>query len=648
MLYLSWSMILRHKTQYFGLAMTITLGALLLGSSLSLHNSTQHPVFTTEDRRVSEIETLRQLAESSAWFTNLMAWLTILITTWIVAQTMSFILAQRRKELAQLLLVGASKAQLYLLVICESVIISFLAACVGALASPVLIKPYSKLLVLSNNGSPELSYHPDFTALVISVGLIVSSTVIGALLAIRKIASLSLIEAVRSPSVVDSRKFSGKRIFMVIIGFLALGVAFLPTGNLMGYQLSTLLTATGATIVIVSLSPLLVPSISHGIGRLLSPIAPGPAQVAQEYTRLSPLRTASLATPLILLLCLVSVFAMLAQTGRSETYAQSTQLKNTDYFVSADDIKFHPQEQQDLEKNQNIAQSTSLVTAPDWLTPESNRAISIVAINPQNIKDFIPVSVREGDLSAVEGDRVASFSGRVGDQHIVQSPGGHQEVIQVVAVVDSNFFIHGDYIVDKSTFDLSNNIVDTQLLAQGSDGVDLQSFTATVHQVLPDATVSSGAEWVTQKVNQGMKSLMFAIILLAGGATVLALFNLIQTYLTALIGRRKDIDILHRVGMTRSQIMEANAIEVLMVLLVGSLLSAGAIYITSARMQVSLADMGSVVRPVLPVTIFAIMAGICLLTMLVVALVEGYWLSIRTTYRGLFLNSHRPQKGTAR
>lgn len=625
MIKLSWSMVLRHKVHYIGLAVTIAIAALLLGASLSLRNSSQHPAVSAEGQRPSEIEALRQLAESSAWFTNLMAWLTALITLWIVAQTMGFILSQRRKELAQILLVGASKTQLYLMIINEAVTVSFFAACLGVLTSPLLIQPYSKLLILSNNGSSDIPYSSDLSALIVSVGLIVFSTGLGAFFSVRKIASLSLVEAVRAPATADRRRLSAGRLIMAILGFGVLIFTFLPAGDSLGYQLSTLLTAAGVIVVIVSLAPLLVPSVAQLIGKIISPMAPGPAQIAREYTRLSPLRTASLATPLILLLCLVSVFAMLAQTGRAETYAQSTQLKNTDYLVSSNDMEFRPENQTALEKNQDIAQSTTLITAPDWTNPESKRAISLVGITPETIENFIPVSVRAGDLAMVDGDRVASFTGQLGDRRTIQSPNGQQKVVEVVAAVDSNFFIRGDYLVNERSFDLSENIVDTQMFAQSSDNVNFSTFTDNVQEISPQAVVSLREDWVHTKVNNGMKSLMFAIILLAGGATVLALFNLVQTYVAALIGRRNDVEILSRVGALRSQIAGVNVIEVLMILLVGSLLSAIAVYATSLRMLSSLIEMDSLVRPVLPFAIFAVMAGVCLLAMTMVALFRGIY-----------------------
>lgn len=622
---LALDMLREHRWSYVGLAVVLFASSVLVGSSLTLVQSAQAGRVDLTGLSANQSAELLGLAGSGRFISGLMAGLGVFVAVLLVSQTMSFVVEGRRRELALLRLTGASPRQVTGMVLRESVILGLVCSAVGALASLPLAGPYAELLTKQDNWPPGVPVGVHLSALVWCVVLMTLVSVVGAFTAARRIGRTPPIEAVQSVSAVP-RLMPPIRWVVAGLGAIAVVVFLLLPPQSVNFQLSTAAVGGGAVLLVSALAPLVVPSIARLLGGALTVVAPGAALVARERTVHDARRSAALATPIILLLGLGAVFGTIAQTGRAESAQGLREITHAHAVAERGSEQAQPSqapEHDGMSGTKELAEIgaiTRIQRAGDWswnepaMAPES--WLSIMGIDPATFTHFVPAQVKQGSLADVRGRNVAAISGtaNIGDSLHLTTPGGTDLTVKVVATVESTSFIYGSLLLDQRELNRDPGATMDTWLAEPAAGVTDEQLVAALRQAAPAVQVMTGEEWIEHSVSQSVAKQQAAIFTIIGGAALLAVFSLAQSTLASVRERRRELELLTRIGARRRSAMASIVIESAITAATAAILAIAVTVLVYARMNTALLGMGSAISPIVPVGILAAVLLICVLT----------------------------------
>src|SRR5699024_8521568 len=101
-----------------------------------------------------------------------------------------------------------------------------------------------------------------------------------------------------------------------------------------------------------------------------------------------------------------------------------------------------------------------------------------------------PIQVAHGDLENVHGTDVAAIDGNaaVGDERRIVSPDGTQMTVTVVAVIQSDVFIHGDFVLDQRSFPHDVGVVEETWFVAAASGVSDSVLAASLDEANPQVS----------------------------------------------------------------------------------------------------------------------------------------------------------------
>src|SRR5262245_22470744 len=233
--------------------------------------------------------------------------LAVFVAVFIVASTFAFTVAQRRRDLALLRLIGAKRRHVRQLMFGEALVLGTLGSLAGIVLG-VLITPV-EVLLLARPGLVPASFHAAWRPWIVAVsfGVGIGISVAGSFVAARRAARVRPLEGLR--------RVNGDRVMTVsrwVIGLLASAgaVAMIAAATSMGGTAAMNVSigiAFVAVIALTALSPTVVPLVN----RLLQV----PSRLLFPRSRIRELvhanvgdgvrRSASTAAPIILLVGLV-------------------------------------------------------------------------------------------------------------------------------------------------------------------------------------------------------------------------------------------------------------------------------------------------------------------------------------------------------
>jgi putative ABC transport system permease protein len=286
---------------FAGAFLSVTLGVALVQSSLLLLISAatlDPPPGLDAAGRMAFADN----AEASVALLGVVLGTSAFLAMFVISSTFAFTVAQRRRDLALLRLVGGSRGQLRRLLLGEAVLLGAVGAAVGIPAGLGVMAIQSDLLRAQG-------FVPDgFTAewrpwiLGVSFGTGLVLAIAGVLVAARRGARVRPLEALRENSGSGRAMTAGRWIAAVFFfgGALTL-IIVAPHGGPAGGQAMVSNVPTLAAVTIAALSPLLVPLAGR-----LAPTGGGvTGMLARANLSGSRRRSASVAAPLIVMVALV-------------------------------------------------------------------------------------------------------------------------------------------------------------------------------------------------------------------------------------------------------------------------------------------------------------------------------------------------------
>ncbi|KXI18586.1 FtsX-like permease family protein [Gardnerella sp. DNF00502] len=539
--------------------------------------------------------------------------LALLVSSLVIANTFQVLVAQRRRTLALLRVIGAQSHQLYAAVLLEAAILGVISASIGVLCAIGFMGAISNV----NINSGPLSKIP----LIVSLPAIVWPIVIGAIVTVlasmsaaRSATKVTPMEALRPMDLIKDKRASILRavfgVIFIVAGILATALsinilASMLAGRSVNAGSNSWMTLLGAIfgcslvfIGIVITATFWMPFAMRATGAVMALCGPS-SKVANANVQRNPRRVAATGTALLIGVTLVSTVVTGAICGKAtlkgvvdDRYSVDiiVQGKNVDESLAADISKISGIKHTELLpavpmtfKNAKGETEYTLVAGVDNV--DQLRNVMHTDLDGVNInKDSVllpkpdegeePFDLKKGSLNLqayVEkynsnddnNDNFTPFTGMNTDSS------NNNKSITVKQVqfkkyrnvsVDSN----NTSFVSKSYFNNylkpTTHILLISLNSRNANLIDIvkniRNVTSNYAEVMSTGSVFERAMW-----ESAIDTMMMLLVGLIAVAVVIALIGVANTLSLSVIERTKESATLRAIGMTRGQVRRSLAME---------------------------------------------------------------------------------------
>lgn len=540
--------------------------------------------------------------------------LALLISSLVIANTFQVLVAQRRRTLALLRVIGAQSHQLYAAVLLEAAILGVISAAVGVLCAIGFMGAISNV----NINSGPLSKIPLIVSLPavvwpIAIGTIV--TVLASMSAARSATKVTPMEALRPMDLIKDKRASIIRavfgVLFIVVGILATALSATSLASMIAGKSPTAgsdswMTLLGAMfgcalvfIGIVITAIFWMPFAMKATGAIMALCGPA-SKVANANVQRNPRRVAATGTALLIGVTLVSTVVTGAICGKAtlkgvvdDHYSVDIiiQGKNVDESLAADISKISGIKNTELLpavpmtfKNAKGKTEYAMAAGVDNVNQLKNvmhTNLDGVNINKDSIllpkfnnEGGEPFELKKGNLNLqayvekyssgeTDSNNITPFTGMNTD-----SSNNDKSItvnqVQFKKYRNVNIYSRNTAFVSKSYF---NNYLKptTHILLISVDSskanlVDIvkniRNITSSYAEVMAGGSVFQRAQW-----ESAIDIMMMLLVGLIAVAVVIALIGVANTLSLSVIERTKESATLRAIGMTRGQVRRSLALE---------------------------------------------------------------------------------------
>ena len=540
--------------------------------------------------------------------------LALLISSLVIANTFQVLVAQRRRTLALLRVIGAQSHQLYAAVLLEAAILGVISAAVGVLCAIGFMGAISNV----NINSGPLSKIPLIVSLPavvwpIAIGTIV--TVLASMSAARSATKVTPMEALRPMDLIKDKRASIIRavfgVLFIVVGILATALSATSLASMIAGKSPnagsdswmTLLGAMfGCALVFIGIiitATFWMPFAMKATGAIMALCGPA-SKVANANVQRNPRRVAATGTALLIGVTLVSTVVTGAICGKAtlkgvvdDRYSVDIiiQGKNVDESLAADISKISGIKHTELlpavpmtfknAKGKTEYAMAAGVDNTDQLRNVMHTDLDGVNINRDSVllpkfnnEGGEPFELKKGNLdlqayvekyssSEDSVDSITPFTGMNTDSSNNDKSITVKQV-QFKKYRNVNIYSRNTAFVSKSYF---NNYLKptTHILLISVDSskanlVDIvkniRNITSSYAEVMAGGSVFQRAQW-----ESAIDIMMMLLVGLIAVAVVIALIGVANTLSLSVIERTKESATLRAIGMTRGQVRRSLALE---------------------------------------------------------------------------------------
>jgi putative ABC transport system permease protein len=497
------------------------------------------------------------------------------LAVFIVSATFAFTVAQRRRDLALLRLVGASRRQLRRLLLSEAVLLGLVGTALGVPAGLLLMRVQSWLLTTLGFLPPEFSPHWQDWILGVSAGVGLLVALAGVLTASRRASKVRPLEALRDNENA-ARVMSLSRWFFGLL-FLAGSITLVITSQLAasdGAVPKSMLVALTGSVALCAFSPLLVPLV----GRIGALFARRPVGVlAQANLRAGVRRSASTAAPLVVLTGMVlGAGVTFASAGAAAAADQARSLR-ADLVVESPRGPLAADGVRAVSLERRIpAVVTTFEPDDDGPEPQTESGV-LSAVDPARYRMLHRVRLDAGSLDALHGNTIAVGAGvgpMLGDRVSV-GIGGAQRSLRVVAVLSEGMSAGDEYLVPSG---FAGRAAGTEAMVDVRDGTSVSAVTGTLRPA--GARVLTKAEYLRVHPAGGGTGNPGIMLVLLGLSGLYAAMAVVNAVVIAAAERKREFAVARVTGFRRAAVVRMAVYESVAVagigVFLGLLASAGA------------------------------------------------------------------------
>lgn len=540
--------------------------------------------------------------------------LALLISSLVIANTFQVLVAQRRRTLALLRVIGAQSHQLYAAVLLEAAILGVISAAVGVLCAIGFMGAISNV----NINSGPLSKIPLIVSLPavvwpIAIGTIV--TVLASMSAARSATKVTPMEALRPMDLIKDKRASIIRavfgVIFIVVGILATALSATSLASMIAGKSPnagsdswmTLLGAMfGCALVFIGIiitATFWMPFAMKATGAIMELCGPA-SKVANANVQRNPRRVAATGTALLIGVTLVSTVVTGAICGKATLKGVVDDRYSVDIIIQGKNVD--ESLAADISKISGIKHTELLPAVPMTFKNAKGKTEYAMAVGVDNVnqlknvmhtdldgvninKDSIllpkfneeggePFELKKGNLDLqayvekyssgeTDSDNITPFTGTNTDSSNNDKSITVKQV-QFKKYRNVNIYSRNTAFVSKSYF---NNYLKptTHILLISVDSskanlVDIvkniRNITSSYAEVMAAGSVFERAQW-----ESAIDVMMMLLVGLIAVAVVIALIGVANTLSLSVIERTKESATLRAIGMTRGQVRRSLSLE---------------------------------------------------------------------------------------
>ncbi len=490
-------------------------------------------------------------------FLRIFSGIALLVATFSIYNTFSIILAQRSRESALLRAVGASRSQVLRSMAAESIVIGALASIAGIAAGVGLAN-----LMKGFVSAEQLMVRPASLLTALVIGVVV--TFVAGLFPAIKASGIAPVAALRETAAESTRVSWARVVFgglLAVAGVAVIVVVGLGDG---GNQLAAAgLGALGATVGMLVLGPVVARVAGRVIGSPVARFRGVSGELAQRNAMRNPKRTSSTATALMIGICVVTLFTVLAasvQASLDATLAGSFRGDLAIFNEGWSGVGLDPAMADDLAELDDVAVVASAESAAVTVAGEE---MVVSVVDPVSVATVIDLDLRQGSFEAL-GDEAVAVSTAFADERnlVVGSPlpigfvDGDVADLEVGAIYGMAD-LTGSVLMPTAVWEPhAGQRMHDMVLVGFADGVDTETGRNAVEAVAAAhgaGQVQNAAEYMETVAGELNQFLAIVYVLLALSIGI-ALMGIANTITLSLHERTSELGLLRAVGQTRSQL----------------------------------------------------------------------------------------------
>ncbi len=521
----------------------------------------------------------------------------VLVGSFVIWNTFSVLVAQRRREVALLRAIGATRRQVLTGIVLEAGLIGLVSAGVGLLAGVGLAVGIRGLLKVIGIEVPATSAAIETRTIVAALLVGVLVTIVAALIPAWAASRVGPIEALRDavPTAADigkARRTAG----WILLGA---GLAGLVACAAVGGQPA--LTCV-ATLTVFAGLVTAGPSLARGMARLADHGRRGGGwRMAARNIARSPRRAAATALALTIGLTVVCAVAVTASSVKASVADSISGGNRSDFILepAGTGIGISPAVADLVRRRDDVGTVVELRHTGAQVRGASTTAIGMdtadvdrvgdLGVRNGNVADFRPGTM----LLTVEAARTLGVT--VGDPVRITFPESGVRALTVAATFENDALIGSPYVVSLQDFaDNVTSRLDVAILLTTRSGAGNAATENSLKQALadyPNVTVNNPAE-LTQRAQTSVDQLLGLVTALLLLAVVVAILGIVNTLVLSVVERTRELGLLRAVGATRGQVRTLVRRESVLMSLLGALTGVAFGTIAGIALSRALVDQG--------------------------------------------------------
>jgi putative ABC transport system permease protein len=565
-------------------------------------------------------------------FLKVFAYISLFVGAFIIYNTFSILVAQRRREMALLRAMGATSRQVLGTLMAEALAVAVVASVLGLFAGigmAGLLKT-----VLSGFGLDLPA-----SGVVVTGGTVIASLLVGiiitllaAFLPARRGGKVPPIAALRETAV-DTTELSKLRVGVSVgitaLGALLLGFGLAGDGSIGAVGLGALVMFIGVT----TLGPVVARPVTRILGAPFDRWGGFPGSLGRQNAMRNPKRTARTASALLIGVALVGFIAIMTTSVKASFEKVITEQFTGDFVIgggAGGDFGFTTELGDRLAKLPEVGDVAPLRFAPARLDGKDTGLTGIAAEAGARLfkLELVDGTFDLGpDGIAVTAAEAKKRAWSLGDELPVTYTQGGERSLRVAAIFTSPTDVSPltPMFVDVAALEAAGGPQSDQTLfvsvAKGTSFDTARTAVERVAKDYPTIEVQGRKEFArdTASVIDPLVALIYVFLALS---VFIALFGIANTLVLSVLERIRELGVLRAVGMTKRQVRAAVRYEAVIVSLFGTLggLGLGAFFAWAVVQAIS--DNGLDVFKI-PVGTIAVITVIAALAGVVAAIVPA-------------------------
>ncbi len=534
-------------------------------------------------------------------FTNILlvfAGVSLLVGSFVIWNTFNVLIAQRRREVALLRAVGATRRQVLGGIVVEALVVGLVSAVVGLFAGIGLAVGIRELLAAVGIEVPTTSaaVEPRTIVAAFLVGVVV--TVVAAVAPALGATRVAPVEALREATPAGGS--IGRRRRTVGLLLLAGGLVGLAVCAVVGNQpaltgLSTLVSFAG----LVTAGPLLARGMARVADR--GPRGGGWRMAARNVAR-SPRRAAATALALTIGLTVVCAVAVTASSTKASVADMVADGNRSDLILKPAGQGGSGMSPVVAEKLRSTDEVTSVVEMRYSGARVAGNTSYIVGTQTEELGDVVDLGIESGSMddfgkgTMLLGVKQAEVLGLgAGDSIAVTFPETGEVDLTVAGTFTADAIVGSAYVVSLDDFaDNVTSRLDTAILVATADGVsaaDAKEAAQAAVADYPNVKVSYPSE-LTKDAQAQVDQLLGIVTALLLLAVVVAILGIVNTLVLSVVERTRELGLMRAVGATRKQVRTVVRRESVLMSLLGALTGIALGTASGIALSRALADQG--------------------------------------------------------